>query len=92
MTEKQARALRPPDPVLWTWPNAPNKPPTAGVVKANTDLDVRIKWKNQPGEDTLFALTDSSAWKHVSQNKPATTAAPSKNGRAKNTPRKKKRK
>ena len=91
MTPKQARALLPSDKVLWLWPGLPYMPPLPGVVQFAGEHHVRIKWKNQPGEDALFAFTTASVWPHVQTAAPPTPIPAAANGRAKKTHRKKKR-
>ena len=92
MTPKQARALLPSDKVLWLWPHARGKPPLPGIVQSTGEVAVRIKWNNQPGEDTVFPFTDSSVWPHVQRAEPPKPIHAAANGRAKKTKTKRKTK
>ena len=91
MTPKQARALLPADKVTWHWPHARGKPPLAGIVQSTGEVAVRIKWDNQPGEDTVFPFADSSVWPHVRTATPPPPIPAAANGRAKKKTRNKKR-
>lgn len=92
MNGKQARALKPPDKVTWTWPGVPDKKPTPGIVQATTELAVRIKWDNAPCFDSVFAFSNSSVWQLVTAAETVPLPKPSKKGRAKKKPPKRKRK